>query len=296
VNDKFIRKTFLKSNQYQGLLFVLPAIAMFAVFKFYPIISVVWLSFFDGNSGNSSFVGLQNYRNLFAYFGFRQSLKASITYMVMTTLPVVMFSLILAIFMQSRYAKAWMRVLIFLPVAVPQVVVATIWRFLLHPYGIVNTMIEKMIGTVGIQWLTDPVMAMRALSIVGAWRLIPYFMIIFFAGLRDLPVEYFEAAEVDGASGLRAFFHITLPLLRPQVLLVFVLCMVATSRAFVNAYLLTGGGPAGSTRILPLFIYETAFKQFQMGLASAGSVILFLILSVFTLIQFRLLPDFRLHD
>ena len=276
-------------KQVWGYAFLLPMLSLFVVFKFYPMLQAFWLSLNDYDLlSPPKFVGLRNYTSLLADPLFRQSAGATAYYVLGVCVPLWVLSLGLAlVFNQAIPAKSFFRLAYFMPVIMPAIVVAIIWKFMYHPYGLVNTTLQA-VGLPRIDWLADSTAVMPAFILAGEWRLIPYFMIIYLAGLQGIPQEYYEAAAIDGASAIQRFFTITLPLLRPTTVLVIVVSVILTSKVFVNALVITNGGPNGATRVLPLFIYQNGFTFFKMGVASAASMFLLLVLMVFTVIQLRL--------
>jgi ABC-type sugar transport system permease subunit len=175
----------------------------------------------------------------------------------------------------------------FLTNIMPIVAVCLVWRFLLHPHGLVNQILSPL-GLGRIDWLTNSGTAMPAIIGVTVWRFAPYFMVVFLAGLLGIPREYYEAAAIDGAGVLRRFRSITMPLLMPVTFFVVVVAALLSARIFLMPFLITGGGPGGATRVLSMLIYETGFSYMKMGRAAAISVVLFAIAMVFTVIQLRL--------
>jgi len=175
---------------------------------------------------------------------------------------------------------------IFLANLMPIIAVCLVWRFLLHPFGLVNQ-VAALVGIGRIDWLTDSATAMPAIIIVTVWRFAPYFMIVFLAALLALPQDYYEAAQLDGAGPWRKFWHITLPLLAPTIFFVVVVSALLSARIFLMPYIITGGGPGNSTRVLSMLIYETGFSYMKMGQAAAISVVLFGFMLIFTLGQMR---------
>ena len=169
----------------------------------------------------------------------------------------------------------------FLPAIVPLVVFAIIWQFMFHPYGLLNVGLQAL-GLPAVNWLSNSRATLPGFILSSDWRFVPLFAIMYLAGLQNIPQEYYEAAAIDGATRLQGFRFITLPLLRPTILM---------SKVFTNALIITGGGPNGATRVLPLFIYQTGFEYFKMGLASAASIFLLLGTMVFTIVQLRLFKE-----
>jgi ABC-type sugar transport system permease subunit len=275
-----------------GFVFCLPALTFFGAFKFWPMIQAFALSFFAYDLLSApEFVGLDNYRYLASDPTFRQSLVASFQYVVGTTLPAWIIALGLALIFNQRFpGRTLFRVVYFMPVLITQIVVAVLWKFLFNANGFVNSNLA-IFGVPRIEWLTDQNTAMLALVIVALWRLAPYFMLVFLAGLQNIPQEYYEASALDGASQWAQFRYITMPLLKPTIFLVVVMTMLFSVRVFLYPLILTGGGPAGVTRVVPLAIYETAFKFLKMGLASAMATVLFVLVMLLTVIQFRLFRE-----
>ena len=176
----------------------------------------------------------------------------------------------------------------FFPIAMSQIVVAMVWKFLYHPYGLVNTILE-FLGVGRINWLSMEESALPALIAIGVWRGIPLFGVLYLAGLQAIPREYYEAATIDGAGPFQRFIYVTIPLLLPTILFVMVFSLLSAVKVFLNPMVMTEGGPNGTTRVLPYFIYETGFAFFRMGEAASASTVLFVFLFGLTLIQLRLL-------
>jgi multiple sugar transport system permease protein len=175
----------------------------------------------------------------------------------------------------------------FLTNLMPVIAVCLVWRFLLHPYGLVNQLLAPL-GVGRVDWLTDSRTAMPAIIVVTVWRFAPYFMMVFLAGLLAIPKDYYEAAHMDGAHAFHRFRHITLPLLMPIIFFVVVVSALLSARIFLMPYIITGGGPGNATRVLSMLIYETGFSYMKMGRAAAISVVLFAIMMVFTFLQMRI--------
>jgi len=279
-------------HQTWGYLFLLPMFLLLVVFKFVPMIQALWLSLTDYDLlTEPKFVGLRNYTYLLTDPLFHQSVGATLYYVFGTCIPLWILALGLALVFNTRLpVKNLLRSAYFMPAVMPVVVYAVIWRFMFHPYGLLNVGLEQ-VGIAPINWLADARAIMPGFILSSEWRFVPYFMIIYLAGLQNVPQEYQEAASIDGASTLQRFRYITLPLLRPTILLVVVISIIQMSKVFVNVLIISGGGPNGVTRVLPLFIYQTGFQFFKMGLACAASIFLLLGVLVFTLAQLRLFRD-----
>ncbi|HSF05988.1 MAG TPA: sugar ABC transporter permease [Methylomirabilota bacterium] len=279
-------------HQLWGYFFLLPMFLLLVVFKFVPMIQAFGLSLTSYDMLTApKFVGLSNYTFLLTDPLFHQSVGATLYYVFGTCLPLWFLALGLALIFNTRLpAKNLLRMAYFMPAVMPVVVYAVIWRFMFHPYGLLNVGLASL-GIAPIDWLGDARAIMPGFILSSEWRFVPYFMIIFLAGLQNIPQEYHEAAAIDGASAVQRFFAITLPLLRPTILLVVVISIIQMSKVFANVLIISGGGPNGVTRVLPLFIYQTGFQFFKMGLACAASVFLLVGVMVFTLVQLRLFRD-----
>lgn len=274
--------------QLWGFSFVLPTLLFLAVFKYGPMLWAIDLSFaaYDIVSP-PRYVGLENYRLLLADPTFRETLLNTMIYIAGSTLLITVVGLALALAINTGIpgARSCMTIM-FLTNLMPIIAVCLVWRFLLHPYGLVNQILEPF-GIGRINWLTNDSTALPAIIIVTVWRFAPYFMVVFLAALLALPADYYEAAELEGAGALRRFWHITLPLLSPTIFFVVVVSALLSARIFLMPYILTGGGPGNATRVLPMLIYETAFSYMKMGQAAAISVVLFAIMLGFTVVQMR---------
>ena len=179
------------------------------------------------------------------------------------------------------------RTAIFLPVIVPIIVVPILWRFLFHPYGLVNEGLA-LFGIAGPNWLSDVDTVVWALIIPTDWRFIPLYALIYMAGLQSIPEDFYDAAKVDGASTIQRFRWITLPLLKPTTVVVLIASVTFTARSIVLPLVITEGGPNNASTTISLFIYQTGFAFFRLGYASAASVVLLLLVVTFTIACLRL--------
>ena len=283
------RIRFHQRIQLWGIGFVLPTILFFAVFKFGPMLWAVGLSFMSYDMMSApTFIGLANYRSLIADPVFRASLFNTLVYIGGSTTLITLIGLGLALAINTRVpgARHYM-VGMFLTNLIPIIVVCLIWRFLLHPHGLMTQLLHPF-GVQRVDWLTDSSLALPTIIFVTVWRFAPYFMVVFLAGLLAIPQDYYEAARLDGANALSRFFHITLPLLAPTIFFVVVVSALLSARIFLMPYFMTGGGPGNATRVLSMLIFETGFSYLKMGQAAAISVVLFAIMLVFPVGQMRL--------
>lgn len=271
---------------------MLPILILFLVFRFWPMVQVLFLSLHDYDLLTPPrFTGLSNYQDLTNDPLFLHSLTATAYYVVGTCVPLLVLSLGLALLLdRPLFGRSVLRVAFFLPAIVPAVVLPILWRFLYHPYGLMNSTLES-VGLPALPWLTSKEIVIPAFILTSEWRFLPLFTVIYLAGLQAIPDEYQEAAELDGASAVWRFFTITLPLLRPTVLVVIVTSVILTAKSMVLALLMTNGSPGGASRLMSLFVYENGFRFFKLGYAAAASVVLLTVLALFTLLQLRLFKD-----
>ncbi len=272
-----------------GVAIILPTLAILAIFRFLPMVQALYLSVTAYDLVHPPrLVGFANFASLLQDPLFLKSARVSLTYVLFSVAPVLPLSLGLAVlFNRSIFIKNVLRSAIFMPVVMPAVVMAVVWTFMYQQDGVINTMLG-FLGIDPIPWLRSSATALWAVILIGIWRATPYYMVIFLAGLQAIPADYYDAAKIDGAGLWGTFRYITLPLLKPTMLLVIVMNVIVAMKVFAVPMIMTGGGPADSTRVLPLFIYQTAFEFFDMGRAAAMSVFLFVGVMLFSFVQVRL--------
>lgn len=269
-----------------GFLFTLPALAFFTVFAFYPMGRAIAISLSEYSIiGTPRYVGPQSYARLLKDPRFGLSVINSFRFVVSYALPTWMLALALALALQLRLrGTRTYRLLYFLPVVMPSVAAAIVWQLILNRGGLANS----LLGT-DLPWLTSRALAPWSVAFVSIWQAVGLYMVAFQAGLDQIPRTLYEAARVDGASAWRQFWCITLPLLRPTVLLVMVVSMIVGFETFTYQFVLTKGGPNDATNVISLYIYQNAFLFLQMGKAAAASMVMFAILMGLTLLQFLML-------
>lgn len=292
------RRRVSKDARRQALVawgFALPFMVFFIVFMLVPIVSSFAMSFTDFRAQDIQtpfavgFVGLDQYIGLFQNSQFLGALGVTF-YFVLVGIPLTMaVALLLALALNSGIERfrAVYRVGFYLPVVCSIVAVAVIWRFILQNEGVLNAALAT-VGIDGPNWLNDTFWAMPALILMAVWRNTGTLMIIFLAGLQGIAPEMKEASAVDGATIWRRFIHITLPLMRPTLLLGAILTSVGYLQFFEEPFVMTNGGPLDATLSVSFFIYNQ-FGFGQYGVASAGSYVLFVIIALLSLLQFRLL-------
>jgi multiple sugar transport system permease protein len=276
-----------------GYGFLLPDVVLLAVFVGLPILGAFYISFHDWSGiGVREWTGLENYETLIQDKALRDSLRITAIYTVVFVPLLFVLSLALALLVnRGLKLTGFFRSAYFAPFMVSLVVASVLWGFMLQqPAGVVNV----VIGLFGIEpqaWLGSTRLALVSVILVTLWQAVGYSMIIFLAGLQDIPRSYYDAAIVDGANPWQRLRYITMPLLRPTSLFVLLISVIGALQLFDPIFVLTQGGPAGATRTTVFYIYETAFEFLQLGYASALSVVLFLIILVFSLVQLRVFRD-----
>lgn len=273
------------------LLFVLPAMLLYAVFFIVPTLAGLGLSFFnwDGISSHMDFVGIKNYSNLVQDPIFRSAISNNIKF----TLTVLMITIVLSLFLAVHVVKktrfnAIMRVIFFLPLVLSSIAIAFIWTFLYDPnMGVINAVLHIFWPHWIPTWLGDPSIAIFALALVQIWTHTGQILIIFVAGLQTIPPDLYEAASIEGASPWQSFRYVTWPLLAPVAIIATVLTTIQSFKAFDLVFVMTDGGPFYSTEILATFIYHQAFGNYKFGYAAAASVVFMLLIALITLVQFK---------
>jgi ABC-type sugar transport system permease subunit len=281
--------TFRARQQLWGAIFVVPVLVLFLVFRLYPMLLAIQMSFQKYDLLNPPrWIGLDNYAFLMSNDRVLNSFKVTGIFIVGQTVPLVLCSLVLALvlFTLPRFRHVF-ELTFYFPVIMTTVVAALIWLTLFYPRGLFDQIVEPFFP-LGVPWLTSPVLALPSVIVVDLWKSTGYYMIILLAGLLAIPVEFLEAATIDGAGAWGRVRYILLPLLRPQLAFVVVIALINTVQAFDSFYVLTRGGPADATRVLPIEIYLRGFQLLEMGRAAAVSMVMFIFLVVLSLAQLRL--------
>ncbi len=266
-----------------------PYLIVFVLFLGYPIVRGFYMSLFDwGIMGPKEFLGLGNYIDLFSDNRFWRVLGNSLQFTLLYVPPVVIVSLLLAVLLHKNIPGiSIFRAAFFLPIVINVSVSAIAINWVMDPQiGLLNRVLQGA-GLPTQSWLSQPGWAMVVVSMVVIWSSAGFNIIIFLAGLENIPQELYEAAQVDGSTPWHTLIHITVPLLRPVTLLVAVLSMISSLQVFGEIFLLTGGGPFGSTTVLAYYLYEQGFNNFEFGVAAAVGVVMTGLIAILTLIQFR---------
>lgn len=279
-----------------GWGFSLPFLLLYATFELVPVVAALGFSFTDLRSRDLldplavNPVGLGNYAKLLGDEVFWQAIVNTLYFAAVSVPLTIVIGMALAIALNSgiRRMKTFFRVGYYLPVVSSIVAISVVWRYLLgHDIGLVNVMLGWF-GIDGPNWLVDPFWAMPSLIAMAVWRHVGFVMVIYLAGLQAIPGELYEASSMDGASTWQRFWNITLPMLRPTTLFIVVISVIGNLQFFEEPFVMTGGGPLHRTTSISLLIYDT-FGTGQYGYAAAISYVLFVVIAILSLIQFRLL-------
>lgn len=283
--NKFFEKL-TNSQSTAAWIFILPALLGTIIFIILPVICSFGLSFTKWDLLNSmTFVGFENYKQIFSEGLFYKILLNTIVFAFSTSVFGVIIPLLLASVLNSKIrGSEFFKTAYFLPFITPMVVIGIVWGWIFDPnIGFLNQVLH-----IHINWLYDSKYAMPALIIVSVWKLIGYNMIIFLSSFSSISQNLFEAAKIDGANAFQTFTKVTVPLLSPAIFFVVIITAISSFQVFDLIYLMTQGGPFDSTNVLVYAIYKNAFEYFNVGKASALAYVLFMIILVLTLVQWRL--------
>jgi ABC-type sugar transport system permease subunit len=270
-------------------LFIAPNLVLFTAFSFLPLLYAAFISFYDwGLISEPAFIGLRNYTRLLRDDLFWQSLAHTLTYAAGTVPTSMALGLALAIALNRRMrGRIVLRSLYFLPIVVSAVAAGTIAAWLFNDnYGVINAILVR-IGVGRIAWLSTPEWALPSLVIATLWLRAGFCMVVYMAALQTIPTAYYEAAHIDGAGAWQQFRHVTLPLLKPATFLLLILSVIYSFQVFDLIYVMTGGGPGFSTTMLVQYVYRAAFVTSEFGYASAIGLVLYAMILIFTVLQWR---------
>jgi multiple sugar transport system permease protein len=280
-----------------GWAFAAPFVILFLVFLAFPIVASFLLSFTSfglrdlQNPIGATFVGVQNYIDLFSDEKFWTSLLNTLYFVVVGVPLTLIIGLLIANALNRGITRfrTLFRVGYYIPVITSIVAIAVVWRFLLNPdVGLIN-MLLATVGIDGPAWLADPALAMPSIIAMAVWRNLGFAMIVFLAGLQAIPSVLYEAASIDGAGRWQAFRSVTLPLLKPTILFMTVITTIGYLQLFEEPFVMTGGGPLDRTLSVSMYMYQQGFAFFHQGYASAIAYVLFVIVAIVAFLQFKFL-------
>jgi len=285
------QSTLRRQEHIIGYLFIIPNFLGVTVFVLLPVIAGLVISFTKWDLLTSPiWTGINNYRQLFYDPLFWKGLKNSAYYSLLTVPTGIAVSLLLALLVNIPLKGINIfRTIYFVPVVTSITAISLVWKWLYNPeFGILNFILDKF-GLPPQQWLNDVKLAMPCIALMSIWRGMGYNMVIFLAGIKAIPTQLYEAAKIDGANRFQMLWRITLPLLRPTLFFVLVMSIISSLQVFGEIYVMTDGGPGNATLTYNYFLYQNAFLWFKMGYAASLGYILFLIIFILTLIQFKVL-------
>jgi multiple sugar transport system permease protein len=285
------RRSWTHKQRYAGYLFVLPSLLFLATFVVYPIFGALYFSFHRYTLIESPvWLGLDHYVNLLDDRRFVQSIGNTFMFALMTVPVGTALALLLALAINRPLrAITFFRAAYYMPVVTSFVAVSFIWLWIYEPqFGVLNDIFE-ILGLPRLHWLRDPSTALLSIAILSIWKNVGYNMVIYLAGLQGIPEHLYEAALVDGANAWQRFWGITFPLLSPTTFFVFVVYFIGALQMFVQAWILTQGGPLDSTLTVVYLIYSNGFEYLKMGYAAAMSMVLFVLIAIITYINTRVI-------
>ena len=278
-----------KKIQIAGFYFVLPTLIIYGIFLIYPMITAFHYSFFKWNLlSEKKYIGLSNFAKMINDKRFWNSYITTFHFTLISVVLIIILSFILALILEKSFKfKNVFQSAIFIPVILTMVSIAVVWQFMFQSTGILSNLFIDLFGT-KVKWLTSTKIAPYSMILVNVWKMTGYYMIIFIAGLLNVPNTFYEAARVDGANYFERLIYITLPQMKNTFILVFVSGVIFSFAAFPQQYVMTEGGPGRSTEVLALLIYKQAFEFTKFGYSSSISVAFFASLLLFSIIQLRL--------
>lgn len=265
-------------------LFLLPGFLIYASVVIFPTFYSLYLSFFKWNGvAEKEFVGFSNYATLFFEDNiFWIALKNNITWIVLTTIITISVALLMALVLNRAFkGRVVYRAIFYFPYMLSMIVVGIIWKWMYNPNtGIINSLLDAAnLSFLKLNWLTDPKVALYAIYAAALWQGVGQPMLLFLAGLQTIPADLMEAAKIDGAGSVKAFFHITVPMLKDTLIVVFAILIIASMKVYDIINAMTGGGPANSTQTLASYMYSQSFRYSNYGIGSAVACIMLLIMA-----------------
>lgn len=279
-----------KSQRKVGYLFLAPNLIGYVIFTLIPVIWAFVLSFTNWDGFNQmEFIGLKNYIKMFSNETFQISIKNNMVYTFVSVPAAIILGLVVAMMLNEKLkCLKIFRAIYFMPYLTSMIAVAVVWSAFYHPsMGPINLFLKSIGVTSPPRWLSSSDWALISVMIMSVWKGFGYNMVILLAGLQGVPDELYEAANIDGASKFKKFWYVTLPMLSPTLFFVSIMGIISSFKVFDQIYMMTEGGPGRATNVLVYYIYRESFQNNRFGYASAVSYVLFAIILIITLIQFR---------
>jgi putative chitobiose transport system permease protein len=270
-------------------LFLLPALVMLGLTVFYPAAQAFYLSFtrYDDLSLPPVWIGLKNFQRLWGDRTFWQTLRNTLLYLAGVVPLLVTLPMGLAILVNQKLrGMHWFRVAYYTPVVISMVVAGIAWRWIYQGNGLLNQLLRLTgISATGVDWLTSPQLAIFSVMAVTVWKGLGYYMVIYLAGLQAIPAELYEAAAIDGSDGLKKHWDVTVPLMKPYILLVAVISAISATKVFEEVYVMTKGGPLNSSATIVYYLYDQAFQKLEMSYACAIGLVMFLMILALSVLR-----------
>lgn len=288
-----------KRSKYNNVayLFLLPFLAVYGLFNIYPLIQGFILSFYKWNMSSArEFTGFGNYKLIFSDKAFWSAMKHTFLYVLISTPIFMLGAFIFALIINSKLLKGrtFVRSVLFLPNILAVSIVAVVWLNMLAPYtGLINAVCHSLGIEKELLWTTDAKLVWPAIVAITFWWNTGYYMILYLAGLQEIPTEQFEAAKLDGANWFQEVIHLTFPCLKNTHLMIMFLQMVASFKIFGQVFLVTEGGPYGTSKTIIQYIYEAGFVKFQVGKATAAAFVLTLVILIVSILQLQIMSRNR---
>jgi putative chitobiose transport system permease protein len=272
---------------------LLPALLILGLTVFWPALQAFYLSFTQYEydlTQPPQWVGFANFRRLWVDPVFWQTLRNTVLYLVFVVPILVVFPLALAILVNQKLrGMHWFRAAYYTPVVISMVVAGIAWKWLYAQNGLLNQLLKQLgIATSGIPWLTSPKLAIFSVMAVTVWKGLGYYMVIYLAGLQSIPADLYEAAAIDGSDGISKHWDITVPLMKPYLVLVAVISAISATKVFEEVYIMTQGGPRNSSKTIVYYLYEQAFQNLEMSYACTIGLVLFLVILGLSILNLKL--------
>jgi putative chitobiose transport system permease protein len=278
-------------QRFTPYFFLLPALLILGLTVFYPALQAFYLSFTrygDDFTQVPTWIGLKNFNRLWTDPVFWQTFRNTLLYLIAVVPLLVTLPLALAILVNQKLrGMHWFRVAYYTPVVISMVVAGIAWKWLYADSGLLNQLL-KGLGIGAIPWLTNPGLAIFSVMLVTVWKGLGYYMVIYLAGLQAIPVDLYEAAAIDGSDGIQKHWDITVPLMKPYLLLVAVISAISATKVFEEVYIMTQGGPRNSSKTIVYYVYQQAFQEYEFGYASAIGLVMFLMILALSALRLSL--------
>ena len=291
INYENVKKKQRAKKFTKGMVFLLPSIVLFGTFLFYPLFKTMYLSFFLTNARGETtvYVGLQNYIEMFTSPIFHQSMKSTFLFVLYTVPTTIIIALSLAVIANEKLKGiGFFRTIFSSTMGISVAAASVFWLYMFHPsIGFLNRILE-LFGVESIGWLTDPKWALLAVAVTTIWMNLGFTFLVLLGGLQSIDSYLYESADIDGAGYFYKLRRITIPMLSPTLFFVITVTIINAFQTFGQIDILTQGGPQNSTNLIVYSIYREAFSNYQFGTASAQAIVLFIIILIMTIIQFKI--------